>query len=187
MRHINLVTFTSVVALMAFGGTASATTITSSSGATPSLAATSTNSKLDGSFVTVECSHSTIAGNIESHGAGVTAKANLTTLTFSGCNYQLTVEQQGALEFHGSTPTGNGTITWSGAKVTLHTSVGACTFTTASTHVGTLTGSNLTGGLATWHINSAKIPRTGGNFLCGSAWTWTGNYTFGSPSTLEVH
>ena len=183
MKYVKMLGLLAVAAaaLMAFAGTASATTFTSNEGETPSLAATSTNSKLDGAFVTVECSHSEAKGKVEAHGAGVNASGNISSLTFTGCNYTTTVETAGSLSINSSN-----SVSSTGAKVSIATSVGTCVFTTNNTTVGSLTESSETGGKAVLDINSAKIPRTGGNFLCGSSGTWTGNYTVNTPSTLNV-
>ena len=185
MRYLKLLGLLAVAAaaLMALAGSASATSVTSSEGSTPNIVATSTNFKFDNSFVTVECSHSKLEGNVKSHGAGVPVGLGVDALSFTGCNYQVTVGTKGSLAVHGAATTGDGTITWSGLEITIHTSVGPCILTTSGTDVGTLDGK--TG--AVWNINSAKIPRTGGNFLCGSSWTWTGSYAITSPSTLELH
>jgi hypothetical protein len=185
MKYIKMLGLLTVAAaaLMAFAGSASATSVTSSEGSTPNIVATSTNSKLDGAFVTVECAHSKVEGNMESHGAGVTVEGAIDFLSFTGCNYQVTINTKGFLAAHIDVNTGDAKITSSGASITIHTSVGTCTFTTSGTEIGALDG----GTPAVMNINSAKIPRTGGNFLCGSSGTWTGNYTVNSPSTLEVH
>jgi hypothetical protein len=189
MKYVKMLGLLAVAAaaLMAFVGTASATTITSSAGATPTIEAESTNGKLHGAFITVECSKSTVKGAVEQHGAGVTAKGNISNLTFTGCNYATTVIKAGSLEVHGTSTTGNGTLTSTGAEIKIHTSVGECIFTTSATDIGTLTGSNVTKGNAVLDIASSSIPRTGGSFFCGSSGTWTGTYTVTAPSTLEVH
>jgi hypothetical protein len=189
MKYVKMLGLLAVAAaaLMAFAGSASATEITSSEGSTPNIVATSTNSKLDGSFVTVECGHSKVEGNVESHGAGVTAKGNVDFLSFTSCNYNVTITAPGSLEVHADTTipvqTGDGTVTSSNASISIHTSVGTCVFTTSGTDVGTLHG----GENAEMTMNGAKIPRTGGNFLCGSSGTWTGTYQVTSPTVLEVH
>jgi hypothetical protein len=188
MKYIKMLGLLAVAAasLMALAGSASAASVTSSEGTTPNIVATSTNSKLDGSFVTVECSHSKVEGNVESQGAANDATpvgGAVDFLSFTGCNYTVTIGTKGSLAVHSTATTGDGTVTSSGASITIHTSVGSCVFTTSGTDIGTLDGK--TG--AVMNINSAKIPRTGGNFLCGSSGTWTGSYSVTSPATLEVH
>jgi hypothetical protein len=169
------------IALMTLGGTATATIVTSPAGtiSTSTVTATSTHSSFHGSFVSSTCTHSSLKFKVEMHGAAATAEGKLTEWTFGGCNYLLTVRKPGALEFH-ATGGGNGTLTSSGAELVLHTSVGECVLTTAGTHIGTFTG----GSPAVLDVGSAALPRTGGSFFCGSAWTWTGGYTFTTPSSL---
>ena len=187
MRYSNIPGLLAVAAtaLMALAGTASATTVTSSEGSTPNLVLTSTNSEFDGSFVTFKCVHSKMAGNVENHGPSGTVEGSIDSLSFTECNYQMTVNYGGSLQIHpdSSGVTGDGTATWTEGSFTIHTSVGTCTVTTNATTIGTLDG----GSPAFLYINSAKLPRTGGNFLCGSSVTWTGSYRVNSPSTLEVH
>jgi hypothetical protein len=180
MKYVKMLGLLAVAAaaLMAFAGTASATTLTSPEGTTYTgeIAATSTNSELDGSFVTVKCGHSEAKGSVEEHG-GATAGGNVSTLTFTSCNYEPTVITRGHLTIHP-----NREITHTGATIHIHTSVGTCGFTTNSTTIGTLTeGKN-----ASMDINSAKIPRTSGNFLCGTSGTWTGSYDLTTPNDLWV-
>lgn len=161
-----------VTSQIAFAGAASATTVISSGGSTPSFTATSTNSKLDGSFVTVECGHSEAKGKVESHGAGVNATGKISSLTFTSCNYPTTVKKAGSVSAEWLIGGSNGFVYSTGAEVSIHTSVGTCVFTTNNTFIGVFTG----GRPASFDIAGA-IPRTGGNFLCGSTGTWTGNYT----------
>ena len=171
-------------------GTASATTFTSSNGGTPEIVAVSNNLKLDGSFVTLECVHSELLGVTTGHGAAVTVVVDVTDFSFTGCNYEFTLNTAGTLEIHGASLTGNGVITSKGLSITIDTSVGPCTLTTngeIGTRLGELTDSSSTKGNAILDLNSAKLPRTGGSFLCGSSSTWTGNYTFIEPAELSIH
>jgi hypothetical protein len=167
---------------MVLAGTASATVLTSPEGTTytGSIVATSTNSELDGAFVTVKCGHSEAKGGVESHG-GETVGGKVSSLTFTSCNYTTTVKQAGTVTVHR-----NGTLTSSGAEVSIATSVGTCVFTTGSSGPKTDIGNLLEGEPPIYAISSAKIPRTGGNFLCGSSGTWTGSYTITTPSSLWI-
>jgi len=175
-------------ALMAFAGTASATTVTSPSGTsyTGVIHAHAGVTTLSGSFVTVECKTSTVLGHLETHGSSVTAGGKITELNFKECNFETTVNKAGSLEIHTdkATADGNGTLTSTGAEVTIKTSVGTCIFTTNATDVGTVTG----GAPAKLNIAGASIPRTGGSagFLCGASGTWKGEYTVTTPSPLFV-
>jgi hypothetical protein len=185
MKYVKMLGLLAVAAaaLMAFAGTASATTVTSPEGTlyTGTIHAESSNSKLHGSFITVECSGSTVHGKSLTHGSTATAEGAINELTFSGCNYPVTVKNAGTLIAH-ATSKGNGTLTSTGAEITIHTNVGECVFTTSATDIGTLTG----GTGAKLDIDSSSIPRTGGSFFCGSSGEWTGNYTVTSPSYLSL-
>lgn len=171
-------------AMLASVGTASAE-VTSSQGSTPTVTFTSTNSSLHGAFTTVSCQHTRIHKTVVDHN-WFFVRYRIDEIHKTNCNFPVTVEANGTIEMTSTSTTGNGTVTSSGMKFTVHTSVGSCVFTTNNTHIGTLTGSNNTGGNAVLDI-TGKIPRTGGNFLCGSSGTWTASFTATSPSSLEVH
>lgn len=189
MKYIKMLGLLAVAAaaLMAFAGVASATTITSSSGETPSIVATSSHPVLHNASLGTEttCTESTVEGKVDSHGAGA-AEGKISKLTFGNCgNSHVTVKTAGSLSIVGAGATGNGTLTSTGAEITVtNTSVGvSCIYKTNSTHIGTVTG----GTPAKLKIESALIPRTGHSFFCGSQGQWTGEYTVTSPGTLSVH
>jgi hypothetical protein len=186
MNFLKMLGLLVAAAFLSIAGTASANPLTSPEGTayTSTIKSESTNSQIDGSFVRFECSTTAMEGKVETH-SSTSAEAKLSSLGFSGCNYQMTVAKPGTLKIHGG-ETSPGTVTWSGAEFSLHSSVGQCIFTTNGTDIGTITDSSETKGNAVIDINSAKIPRTGGNFLCGSSGTWTGSFTIGTPSTLYV-
>lgn len=184
-------------AMLAFAGSASATTITSP---TNSLYTNTIHAVSEGKITIhgpakVEC-ESTIQGSIESHGTSVTAAGNLTHLTFTNCTPQITVTtlKAGELIWHTDIENvidSNGTITSSGAeiKIQFHELGGiTCIYTTAGTHLGTLTGSHTTGGNAILHVEKTIIPRTGGTggIFCGATAELTGTYRVTTPSALYV-
>jgi hypothetical protein len=180
MKYIKMLGLLSIatVALLAFAGAASATTLTSPAGTTytGTIKAESSNSSIHGSFITVSCGKSTFEGKVEQHGAGVPAEGKLSSLTFSECNYSITrTINIGVYRVHS-----NGWWTFI-FGIHIHTSVGECVFTANATTT------NFTGGSpAKIDLDSAAIPRTGGSFFCGSSGEWTGNYTITSPSSLYV-
>jgi hypothetical protein len=183
MRYVKTLGLLAVAAaaLMAFAGTASATALTSPAGTTytGAVRATSSSTSLHGPFITVSCTHSTAEGKVEAHGASVTAAGKVSGLTFTGCNYPVTVKKAGALEVHSGSPS---RVTSSGAEVAIHTSVGECVFSTVNTAIDI---GQFTGGTPARHdIDSVTIPRTGGSFFCGTAGEWTGSYTITTPGTL---
>jgi hypothetical protein len=177
-----------LAAFMALAGTASATSLTTNEGTTPKIEATSTNAVLTGpfGFGTIACEHSLVKGTVTEHGTNITVGGPITELTFTKCTGgepTSPVVKPGTLQVHGTSTTGNGTVTSFNADVIVHkTLLGTCTFTTASTgtDIGTLTGTNVTKGNAVLDI-SATIPGT-----CGSG-AWEGTYKVLKPSTFEVH
>lgn len=183
MHHLKLfLTFGfAAVAVAAFAAPASATTPTSPKGTvyTGIIEGKSENLSLDSGFVTVTCGKSTAKAQVVQHGSSITAGSQLSNLTFSECNFAVHARKGGTTEVHSK-----GTFTSSGMDVVVTSSVGECIFTTTNTDLGTATSSEETGGNSVIDFNSAKIPRTAGNFLCGSYGTLTGSYTITTPSTV---
>ena len=181
-------------ALMAFAGVASATTLTSPAGTTYTstikAASEGTTTLHNASLgVSVSCTASTVEGTVSKHGSGVTAGGNISTLTFTGCGADtVTVLANGSLEVHNISGGTNGTLTSTGAQITIKNgSTGvSCTYTTNGTDIGTLTSSATTGKTATLDIASSIIPRTGDSILCGSKGEWTGSYVVNTPDSLLV-
>ena len=138
--------------------------------------------KLHGNYGTVECKKSTVQGKVEAH-AGTTASGKISNLTFTECSSPVTVKLAGSLEIN-AIGNGRGTLTSTGARIEITTSVGTCVYTTNKTDIGTLRDSNLTSGSATLDIDSAAIPRTEGHFNCGPVGTWTGSYKLTTPASL---
>lgn len=191
MKYLKIMGLAAVVAaaLMAFAGIASATELTSPSGTkysgTVSSAAEGTTI-LHPPIGDIECKESSVAGSISNAGSSTeTVSGSLSTLTFTNCNATVNVLRKGSLEIHtkGTTANGNGTLTSSGAEVTVEFAGFHCIFSTSNTDLGTVTG----GTPATLDIE-ATIPRTGGNSgaFCGTTAAWTGSYKVSSPSTLLV-
>jgi hypothetical protein len=100
MRYLKQLGLLAVAAaaLMVFAASVSATTVTSPEGTTytGAIKATSSNAKLSGSFVTVECSESTLNSQVEQHGAGITVEGHL-NVEFKLCNYRSQSKPQGPL------------------------------------------------------------------------------------------
>jgi hypothetical protein len=211
MKYVKILGLLAVAAaaLMAFAASASATTVTSPTGTAATLTTGSgeTHKKgtqihaiseegavagtshvlLHNSNASIQC-NSTVEGDLESQGAGVTAKGEIDILTFTNCTngWTVTVDVRGSLEVHWVGPSGyNGTLTSSGATVTavLHTIFGdiTCRYATNATHIGTVTGGNP----ATLHIEAA-IPFHSGGGLCGSGVSnWTGKYVTTGPLFVD--
>jgi hypothetical protein len=134
----------------------------------------------------IECKKSSVSGKTtNTGGATETVKGNIESLSFAECNATVTVLAKGSLEVHTRTASadGNGTPTSTGTEVTVEFVGFHCIFKTSSTDLGTLTGSENTGGTHATLDIAATIPRTGGRSgaFCGSTAQWTGSYLFTSP------
>lgn len=192
LKYVGLVTVAMVV-LSAYPGTASATVLTSPKDwtltSTVRLTSELSQKLVLHTSVDVECSRSWLEANIKEHGKDITTKAEIYAFKFEECgNNHVTVKKGGTLEVH-SLGNGNGTVTSTGAEISVQvTSLGiTCVFTTSSTHIGTLTGSaNTEKFTATLHMSGTKIPRTGGSIFCGSSGELTANYEVEVPMTLYV-
>lgn len=172
-------------ALMAFAGTASATTVTADgSPYTGNIVAANSGGHvvLDNPIATINCS-SKVEGDEISHGSGITASGAIDFLNFTGCtnSWHVTVVTAGTLEIH-SIGNGDGTLTSSGATVEATRFGITCRYSTSSTHIGTVAD----GEHAVLTI-SASIPFHSGSGLCGEKPTsWTGKYAVSSPTNLSI-
>jgi len=185
-----------VTALLALGGgTASATELTCNGVRCP--VGTLLHGEAEGGIVlhppfgSIECKSATSEGNVTSAGSATTTPTGKTTFTqYKECNATVTVLQAGTGETHtaGASNNGNGLITSTGSEVTVNYLGFHCIFKTNNTSVGEFTGSNNTGGTATFDIK-ATIPRTGGSSgaFCGSTAQMTGSVIMKSPDNLVVH
>lgn len=178
-----------VVILTVLGGTASATGLTSPENTvyTSTISAASEGHVVfDNPIAKIECS-SAIEGKVESHGESVTAKGNVSSLSFTSCtnSWSVTVTSAGSLEVH-ATENDNGTVTSTGAKIEATRLGITCRYATNNTSIGTLTGSYTTESTATLDLNGS-IPFESGSAFCGtSPVSWTGSYTVNSPEFLTV-
>ncbi len=194
MKYLKLLATAAIAAaaVMAFAGSASATVLTETTvGGTEDQVPVNavltghleagTEATLKSSFIgEVKCSASTIAGKVtNAGGATETVKGEITELTFTSCNGTVTVVQKGTLEVHteGASANGNGTLTSSGAEVTVELAGLHCIFSTSNTDVGQVFGTHT--GSVEAKAESAPIPRTGGRSgaFCGSSATWRARYT----------
>src|SRR6476646_1174814 len=165
-----------IAALMAFAASASATTVTDSSGKTPTIHAVSEESAVAGTnqllihnpIANIPC-ESTFQGTVPSTsegGTGLTVSLPVSSLSFSPCSNSWTPEVLafGSLEIHGGS--GNqGTLTSTGIKVAFERFKLRCTYETSGTLLGTVTGGNP----ATIHLNATlKNNPKESNFLCAN-------------------
>jgi hypothetical protein len=172
MKHFKMLGLIAVALAVpaAFAATASATHVTTTTGgaaATPTIHATNGGGhiRIANAIATIECS-STIEGKIESHGTGVTAKGNLSTLNLTSCtnSWHVTSTTNGSIEIH-YTSGHNGLLTSSGMQIDATRLGVTCVYNTLNTPLGTVTGGNP----AIIHING-WLPLNSGlsSGLCGS-------------------
>jgi hypothetical protein len=196
MRYVKTLGLLGVAAaaLMAFAGSASATTLTSPTGTTytgtikaasePDAVAGTNHVLLHNETADIEC-NSTVEGKVEKHGAGKAVSGKISKLVFNNCTEGWTVHVVSGGELSVTSDGGyNGTLFSTGATVEATSSFFGitCRYRTNNTHIGTLTG----GTPATLKI-SASIPFHGGSFFCGGEnAAWTGSYKVNSPATLLV-
>lgn len=182
-----------VAALMAFAGTASATTLTGAGGATlgtgTSIAASNEGKViLHAPIGTVECDGSQLAAKTtNAGGTGVAVSASIETLSFSSCNATVTVLKVGTLSIEGA-GSSNGTLSGTNNEVTVEFSGGLhCIYKTNVTRLGTVTGSSTTNATSTVDI-SARISRVGGRSgaFCGESAEWTAAYKITDPDFMNV-
>jgi hypothetical protein len=177
------------MALMAFAGSASATVLTSPAGTQYKgeiQASAESSLLLKAGFANITCTESNVAGTPTNFGgAASTVSGPISTLTFNVCNATVHVLKKGTLEIHTIGAGPNGTLTSSGAEVTVSTAGTSCTYGTNNTDIGTLTGSKTTGKTATMDIK-ASLTKTAGGFLCASPAAWEGSYVVTKPDYLDV-
>jgi hypothetical protein len=144
---------------------------------------------LTGELMNVECKESTVSGNATEGTAVSTETPNgaIAVLSFSTCNCEVIVVEKGTLEVHAKDDLGNGTVTSTGARITINctTIFGKvhCEYKTNATDIGTLTGSSTTGETATIDI-TAEIPIIKTDSLCGNLAVWHAKYKITTPDPI---
>ncbi|MDQ2631223.1 MAG: hypothetical protein M3Y75_09695 [Actinomycetota bacterium] len=135
-------------------------------------------SRTDGSLANT-CTTSTVKGSTTVF-TGTTVTGPISSLTFSNCTRPVTVHKAGTLHVAHIAGTTDGTVTSSGAEVTVGSPFGTLTCVTGTgVDIGRLTGK--AAGSATMDINA--VLNCG--FLVPSA-KWAGTYTITSPAGLGV-
>jgi hypothetical protein len=190
------------VALAAFAGSASATTLTSPAGKTLGVGAKvkatlDSEIKIEGA-PTARCHQSHLEGEIENPGgASSTVRVSISAFTMQECESDTyTVLKPGTLEIHTETGSanGNGIVTWDGAEITMlaHRIVFGtpvtthCIYYTDNTPFGTLTGSKSSKvGTATLIANAELLAKETDGF-CGGSIEWESSHRIGTPDYLDV-
>jgi hypothetical protein len=192
MKYLKMLGLAAVaaMALMAFAGPASATTLsiagvkqTKAVAIEATINAGTSAVLKDTNNATVDtCTGSTVKGSSASPFTGATVTGAISSLTFTGCSHKTVVIKPGTLHITHTSGT-NGTVSSSGAEVTVESTIfgASCIAKTGiGTNIGTLTGATTATGHAAMAINGV-IPMG----LCGDA-VWTGSYTVTSPTGLGV-
>jgi hypothetical protein len=132
-------------------------------------------------FATIECTEG--SGSIETTTNGSateTVKGLTKTLTFGGCNAELTVLKTGSGEIHWTSKT-NGTFTAEGLEVRASSLGVTCIYGGAIT-----SGVTLNGGEKPTISMNAKVALISGGFLCSNPATLTASLTVTEPTPLYV-
>lgn len=201
VKMLGLAAFAAALMAFAVAGTASATELTNGSGmvttgSTIASAAEGTTT-LHPPIGDISCTGSEVEGTTSNTGgSSETVSGSLSKLTFTGCNAEVVVLEKGSLEIHTRTASSdhNGTLTSTGAKVTVTFLGFHCIFGTNATDIGTLTGLSTVAAAekvatATARLDiEATIPRTGGRSgaFCGSTALRAGSFRLTGPDWIDV-
>ena len=133
--------------------------------------------------VIATCTGGTVKGAINNEGGATeTVSANISELTWTGCNQTTDTVTNGSLEFHWIEGTHNATVTGKGSQVTVQIFGVSCIYSIGSvTHLGTLTG----GAAPVLTINT-PVTRTSGGILCPLTARWDAEYIVTEPHALFV-
>jgi hypothetical protein len=138
-------------------------------------------------FKTIECEETTATGATSNEGsASETVQGTVEVLTLGKCNCEVKVLKKGTMEVHWNADSFNGTLTSSGAELTVicSTILGNihCIYVTENTNNGTLTG----GSPAFADVQEAEIPRLVTSGFCAEKAKWDATYEVTSPTPLYV-
>jgi hypothetical protein len=171
---------------------AQATTLTAPVGTayTSTIKATSEGSITLHGPEDLTCSHSSLEAKVEQHGNSATAKGNISSLSFTGCNHSISIVTKGRLEFHALGEEGDATVTAPGLLITVQFEGAGgnihCVYGSPTADIGTLTAALTNLGHAVLDIGTTLIPVAGGDEACGESAELTGEYTVTSPTGLQV-
>jgi hypothetical protein len=128
------------------------------------------------------CTASDWGGSTANPYTGSTVTAPLSTMTFSQCTTSITVHRAGTLHISHIAGTTNGTVSSSGAEITVYSRDFELYFnckTSTGTHLGTLTGSPSSH--ATLHINAVM---NCGYYMPSAK--WEGTFVVTNPTGLGI-
>jgi len=140
-----------------------------------------TKSVLDAPFGSIECSESSLKGEVTAGGGeGEAAHGTLTAWSLSSCNATVSILKRGVFTIK-SPKAGSGTLMLEGFEITVSYLGTHCIFSESMSVP-------LKGGGMSSIGTSATAPRTGGGsgVFCGSTVPWTVDYTVTAPEPLYV-
>jgi hypothetical protein len=195
MKYVKMLGLAAVaaMALMAFGaGTASATTLFTDQAKTikypkgttlhSTLAAGNSATLTSGGSTIATCTISTVHATQDNE-TGATVTGTVTKIVWEGCSQTTHTISTGKLHIsHIAGGATNGTVTSSGANVTVQIFGVSCTYGTGEgTHLGTLVGG------ASPHLTIATtVTKTAGGFLCPNTAGWDATYVVTTPHAAWV-
>jgi hypothetical protein len=141
----------------------------------------SAKSVLDPPFGAIECTESTIKGEVSNPGGeGAIVSGAVSSLSFGECNATVSVLKKGTFSIE-ATSGGNGTLKLEGFETTVKFLCTHCIYS------GTATLS-LKGGEMASIAGPATLKRTAGSSgaFCGESAAWTAEYTVTAPEPLWV-
>jgi len=197
MKHLKILALAAVAAtaLMAFAGAGSAVATTLTNPVNTKLATgTKIAAENEGAitlttvFLHIACQESQIQGKTTNE-SGPSISGNVEILTFGNCNCEVVVLKKGTFLIT-SEGNGNGLFTSNEAELTTKCStvfgVVHCIYRTATTHLGTLTGSDNTKATATLDIVESEVPVVATDALCNAEAKLDAKYKVTNPDSLFI-
>ncbi|HEX5990025.1 MAG TPA: hypothetical protein VFY75_07425 [Solirubrobacterales bacterium] len=150
-----------ICALVALPASAAATVVTAPTGTayTETISLRQENEIVLEGFGNLICNFSEIDAKVESHGSTVTATGPITALSFTACNHHVEVLAKGSFSIH-ALGGGNGTLTLSGARIKVVTTLFqnvTCVFETKDTDLGEITAAVNDSANATLDVEFAPL------------------------------
>ena len=133
----------------------------------------------DAGFYKVECTGSSIDGEILNEGGAGNVILELETVSFAGCGCPVTTLKTGSMSVEHTASTMNGKLTTANIEVTINC-MGHCVYGEGA--LGTLTG----GAMGTIDVNGTMNRVKGSLPGCPATITWKGSYTVTAPEPIYV-
>jgi hypothetical protein len=134
---------------------------------------------LDAGFYRIECTTSSINGEILNEGGAGAVIIDLETVSFANCGCPVTTLKAGTMSVEHTASTMNGKLTTANLEITFNC-MGHCIYGEGA--LGTLTG----GAMGTMDVNGTMNRVAGAAPGCPATINWKGSYTVTSPEALYV-